>query len=177
MTIEDIAGQENVSPLVVQKSIDCMKEYRYRHSNEMVALRVNEIVIGKMAGVGEVFDRGLNAKKMVPIGGGRHKSMPDIAMQLKTVDTIKSLQEVAQPKVPLVQNNTQFNNNMNTPGYQPGMSFESRLRAIREKRGLKSEEDEVILDAAEVDDDQSAEEELSDIGIDLNDEEGDEATA
>ena len=169
MTIEDIAGQENVSVPIVQRSIDTMKEYRYRHSNEMVALRVNEVVIEKLDSVGEVFDRGLNAKKMVPIGGGRHKAMPDVAMQLKTVETIKSLQEVAQPKAPLVQNNTQFNNNnVGNPGFQPGMSFESRLRLVREKRGLKNEDEEVILDAAEVNDDQSVEDELSDIGVDID---------
>jgi hypothetical protein len=176
MTIEDISGQEGVAQSIVQQSIDRCKEYRYRCSNEMVALRVNEVVIEKLDGVGEVFDRGLTAKKFVPAGGGKFRNVPDIAMQLKTIETIKSLQEVAQPKAPLVQNNTQFNNNLNAPGYQPGMSFESRLRSIREKRGLKNEDEEVIVDAIDADTDQSVEDELADIGVDLEEgeEEGDD---
>jgi hypothetical protein len=51
------------------------------------------------------------------------------------------------------------------------MSFESRLRSIREKRGLKNEDEEVIVDAIDADTDQSVEEELSDIGVDLEEEE------
>jgi len=34
MTVEDIAAAENVSPAIVQKSLDAVREYRYRFSNE-----------------------------------------------------------------------------------------------------------------------------------------------
>lgn len=172
MTIEDIAARENVSVQRVQESIDCVKEYSFRHSNDMVALRVNELFIQKIDRVAKVFDRGLMAKKRVPAGKGKYVTVADVGMQLKTVETIKSMQEIAQPKAPLVQNNTQFNNNLNPSGYQPGMSFEARLRQVRERRGLKNEEEAVILDAAEVDGESTLEEELEGIGVDLDD--GDE---
>lgn len=176
MTVEDIAAQEGVSEQIVQRSIDCMKEYRFRHSNDMVALRVNEVVLSQLDGVASVFKKGLGAKKYVPIGGGEFKRVDDTAMQLKTVETLKSLHEVAQPKAPLVQNNTQFNNNVTHPAYQSGMSFEAKLRLARQRRGMSSDEDVVIDSAADVDEPQSVEDELADIGVDLNgdDEDGDE---
>ena len=167
MTIEDIAEREHVTVLRVQESIDRMKEYSFRHSNEVVALRVNELFIQKIEKMGKVFDRGLMAKKSIRVGRDKFKDVPDVAMQLKAVETIKSMQEIAQPKAPLVQNNTQFNNNLNSPGYQPGMSFESRLRIAREKRGMKNEEADEIIDAVEVDDGPTLEEEFEGIGVDL----------
>ena len=164
-----------MGPEFIQRSLDIVREYRYRFSNEQVALAINERVIETMPRIGEVFSEGLAAKKFLPTRNGRYKEVPDVAMRLKTVETIKSLQDVAQPRGPLIQNNTQFNqNNVNAPGYQPGMSFEARLRAVRERRGLKNEEDVVILDAAEVDDDQTLSEEMEGLGIDMDEEEEDE---
>ena len=50
------------------------------------------------------------------------------------------------------------------------------MRSIREKRGLKNEDEEVIVDAIDADTDQSVEDELADIGVDLEEgeEEGDD---
>jgi len=177
LTIEEIADRESVGVARVQDSIDRCKEYRYRFSNENVALRVNEIVIGQMESINTVFSEGLKAKKYLPLPKGRYKTVPDHQSRLDTVKTIKSLQEVAQPKVPLVQNNTQFNNNTGGMGFAPGMSFESRLRLVRQKKGLSNLEDEVIEDAELADTDQTLDEELEEQGISLEDDEGDEATA
>jgi len=57
------------------------------------------------------------------------------------------------------------------------MSFESRLRLVRQKKGLSNLEDEVIEDAELADTDQTLDEELEEQGISLEDDEGDEATA
>ena len=55
------------------------------------------------------------------------------------------------------------------------MSFESRLRRIRENRGLKNEDvAEDVIDA-EDEPEQTLEEELSDIGINLDDADNDDA--
>lgn len=179
MTVEEIANQEDCNPVIVQRSIDCCKEYRYRCSNEMVALRVNEVVLGQLAGVGTVFGQGLKAKKLVPAGHGEYKSVADIAMRLKTVETMKSLQEISQPRAPVIQNNAQFNNNFPGGGSSaPGMSFEARLRIARERRGMVNDEAANVIDAEEADIDQTLDEEMEDMGIDLNENEGeDEATS
>ena len=141
----------------------------------MVHLKVNEKVLEALDGVGKVFRTGLSAKKHLPIGGGKFKAVDDVALQLKTVETIKSLHEVTQPKAPLVQNNTQFNSNFsNQNASHPGTSFESRLRKIREQRGLSNDEGVRVGYAEDPSEDQSVEDELSDIGIDLEDDDTEE---
>lgn len=181
MPVEEVAKIEGVLPITVQNSIDLMKEWRHRNSNENVALKVNELFISHLDGVSKVFKTGLGAKKQIQIGRTKagitkFKDVPDVAMQLKTVETIKSLQELAQPKVPLVQTNQQFNTNVgggNGNGeYHSGMSFESRIRMLREKRGMKNEEELEELEEADILGETSVEDELSDIGINLD--EGDE---
>ena len=175
LEIEDIAEREGVAPAKIQDSIDVCKEYRFQNSNESVALAINEQVLKLIPEIGEVFAGGLTAVKHLPQRNGRYKKVEDHAIRLKTVETIKSLQEVAQPKAPLVQNNTQFNNNTGGGGpmYAPGMSFEARLRKLREQRGL-SNGDSIVgasENAADADEDQSVADELNDIGVDLEDDE------
>jgi hypothetical protein len=175
LTIDDIAEQENVSPVTVQDSIDIMREYRFRNSNDNVALAINETVLSHITGISRTFKRGLAAIKYIPGGvtrGGKTKyvKVDDTAMQLKTVASIRGLQEIAQPKAPLIQNNTQFNNNPGGPGmgFAPGMSFESRLRKIREQRGLTNDEETGVESAADADVDQTLQDELADQGIEID---------
>lgn len=159
----------------IHDSIDVCREYRYQNSNENVALAINEQVLSLIPQVGQVFADGLGAVKYLPQRNGRFKKVDDHAIRLKTIETMKSLQEVAQPKAPLVQNNTQFNNNVQGGGaaFAPGMSFEARLRKMREAKGLSNDDSiaGVSENAADADQDQSVEDELSDIGVDLDDDE------
>lgn len=150
---EEIAIAEGVAPETVERSLILMRAYRYRNSNDVVQLRLNETVLAQMPAVGRTLTAGLKAKKIIPLGMGKSKTVPDHAIQLKTVETIKGLHELAQPKVPLVQNNTQ----LNFPGQgqsggqvAAGLSFESRVRMLRERRGLTNGENEREYDEGEL---------------------------
>lgn len=142
----------------------------------MVVMKANEAVLESMNKVPKVFARGLEAKKRDKTGRQVH----DVATQLRTVDTMRSFAEMGQPRAPVVQQNQQFNYNGGRAGFAPGMSFESRLRTIRERRGLSNgDEEDTVLEGEVVDEVQSLEEELEGIGIDLDDadEDSDAASA
>lgn len=179
-SIEEIAARNNTSVAVIQESINEIERYHLRYSNQAIAIEVNRQVLESLPKVATVWDGGLKAKKIVPVGGGKTRTVDDHATRLKTAESIKSFAELAQPKGPGFQLNQQFNNGgSQNPSYQAGMSFESRLRAIRERRGLTNGEDQEQIIDAEVDEEQSLEDELADQGIDLADadEDGDAATA
>lgn len=149
---EEIAMAEGVAPETVERSLTLMRAYRYRNSNDVVQLRLNETVLAQMPAVGRTLTAGLKAKKIIPLGMGKSKTVPDHAIQLKTVETIKGLHELAQPKVPLVQQNTQMNfGGQPSPGQvAAGLSFESRVRMLRERRGLTNGENEREYDEGEL---------------------------
>lgn len=169
-SIDQVALEDNVSPDAVQYSLDRVNMWKARHSNEMVALKINEATMNQMGGVEQAFATGLKAKKIERLGGGKTRMVEDVGMQMKTVDTMRGLLELTQPRAPLIQNNTQVNRyGAGAPGsYTSGMSFESRIREARERRGLKNEDEEMI-EAEYQDTEKDLSEELGDIGIDLND--------
>ena len=175
LTVEEIAVRENVKADKIQDSIDRCREYRNRFTNEMVALKVNEVTLKALEGIPGVFKRGMEAKKEIFAGNtkdgkAKFKVVPDVAMQLKTVETLGKMHDMAQPRVPLVQNNTQFNNTVGGNQHlRGGTSFESRLRQIRAARGMTNHEETIIENAAEADEDQTLAEELAEqVGIDID---------
>jgi hypothetical protein len=145
-------------------------EYSLLHSAEMAVIQANSMVIDSMSGVKKVIDRGLLAKKRDRDG----KLVHDISLQLKTVETLRGFAEMGQPKTPAFQLNQQFNSGgTQQPAIQGGGSFEARLRLIREQKGLENGDMVDARDAEYVDDEQTVEDELSDIGVDI-DEDDDE---
>lgn len=170
MSPEEIAERTKCSPIAVQESINYVTEYKGYYSNELLQTKIIEVTMEHMEQVGKVWTGGLNAKKKEKDG----RVVADTTTRLKTVESIRSMVEVVQPKAPGVQLNQQFNNPAGGPGgqFSPGMSFESRLRAIREKRGLKNEDAVEVLEGQTGEDGESLEDELDGIGVDLD--EGDE---
>ncbi len=171
LSIEEIAARQRVAPHVVQSSLDYVQEWKLYNSNELVDAKINEVVLSSISETGNVFQQGMRATRLGPKG----KQVADHATRLKTVDTMRSFAELARPKSPIVQNNAQFNNNFGGPGNSPSAgSFESWLRNKRAEQGLDNGEDYI---EGEGNQEQSAEDELADIGIDIaEDDEGEEET-
>lgn len=176
---EEIGARTGCGVKAVNNSISVVEEYRELTSNDMVDMKIGEVVMKAMDDVPAVFRRGLTAKRVVRHPGtGRAKTEHDVGMQLKTVETIKSFQELARPRTPGVMLNQQFNNGASPDHPQgSGMSFESRLRAIREKRGMLNEENVIEVTAEEADSEMSLEEELAEQDIDIEEAETDEGSA
>lgn len=173
MSAEDIAARTNTTVAAVEKSIAAVEEYQAAQSNEMVDLAVNAVVLDAIPKVAKVFTGGMEAKKLDQAGN----KVPDHMIRLKTVETMKNFAELARPRVPGVQVNTQVNNHPGDGSGGPGgSSFEARLRRIREQKGLDNGEGVDYEDAEVVNEEQSVEDELADIGLDIG-EEGEEAAA
>jgi hypothetical protein len=161
----------------VQESLATVDEYRSYVSSDVVEMKVNEIALDLLEDSRDVLRGALKADKVIHVfKNGKVKKEADHLMRLKAHDRVRLLLETTRPKVPGIQLNQQINNNQNGDHVAPdGMSFEARLRRIREKRGLKDEADIIEM---EVDDneEQSVEDELGDIGIDLDEGDEDEGT-
>lgn len=170
---DNIAVQQGRSVVQVNESMMRMEAYRASVSNEEVDMKVNEVILRHIEGVGKVIGGAMKAKttRTVVVKDKLRKfSEPDHATQLKAVDTFKNLMEATRPKTPLVTNtnNTQINNGRPVDGNGRPMSFEERLRFAKKARG---DEDTGIIEA-EYEEPQSVEDELSDIGIDIEDDDG-----
>ena len=173
LSIEEISGMEKASVLAVSQSLQNVAEYKYSYSADMLDLKMTEVAMSQMEGVSEVFKNGLKAEKILFVDKetGDTKTAPDTAMQLKTVEAIRSFAETAKPKAPAVQLNQQFNNGqMGGPGGGPGMSFEAILRKKREQAGLKNEQDMETIDAEM---EEEEDDEFADFGGDIDDEDED----
>ena len=176
---EEIAERTGCTLRGVESSLRAVEEYRELVSNDAIDMKIGEVVMESISHVPAVFKRGMTATRMIRNPAtGKAKLEPDIAMQLKTVETMKSFQELARPKVPGVMLNQQFNNG--GPAGQAasaGTSFESRLRAIREKRGLINEQNVIEITDEEANAEMTLEDELAEQGIDIEESEEDESTS
>lgn len=171
-----------MSVIAVGKAIQRMNDHKVLHSEEAVNLAINEMVLKRVENVDKVIMSAMGAKvvgseKRGRVGKERWTvtSRPDHATQLKAVDTIKSFIETIRPKGGGVNIALQQNNNAGeSAGISPAKSFdfEARLRTIRERKGLASESSEFV--DAEYEDGSTDElaDELAEIGIELDEEEG-----
>jgi hypothetical protein len=168
MTVEEIAARHDVSVAAVEASIEYVQEWKLSHSNDLVDTAINQVFLDVVNDTRGVFKRGMQAKRRDAKGRLVH----DSATQLKTVDTLRNFVEAARPKVPVVQNNMQFNNGAggSAPGPSSAGSFEAWLRNKRAEQGLDNGEDYIDAEGA-ANEEQSAEDELADIGIDISEEE------
>lgn len=176
MPLEEIASRTRSSLVLCQTSIEFVEQYKRAYSPDLLSTKVIQVTMDRMDKVGKVWDEGLKAKRYQEVGNGKRRrtvQVVDHSERRKTVESIKNLMETVQPRGPGIQVNQQFNNGHSGDGPHrgPGMSFESRLRHIREQKGLGNEERDVIPDAEDLED-ATLEEELEGIGVDL--EEGDD---
>jgi hypothetical protein len=175
MSIEQVALKENCRVSTVEDSINRLKEWQFRNRISVLETKAIEVLMQRVDGMGEVYDRGMQAEKAVHVNRetGVATMVPDIAMQLKTVEGMRGLIETVQPKTPLVNSNTQYNLGVMVNGAPAGNSFEAILRKKREARGLLNSETEGSASAPQT----HAEEidaEFKDLGGDDDGEDGNE---
>lgn len=176
VSVEEIATQTGCNLVQVQDSLQRYEMARAEVSNEEVDMAINQTVLKSMAATEKVFSEALRAKHVNITFDKNNKKIketrPDHATRLKAVDTIKNLMDSVRPKGGgiIVNANTQVNNGGGQSGYEGGrgLSFEDRIRRRRKQR-----EDEGEILEAEISEVQSVEDELADIGIDLDDEDDD----
>jgi len=173
MSVQDIAAREkNTRPDIVQASLDYIKEYMFRNQTQVLNAETVQMARERLGDASMALKGAMKADKVVHVDRetGKIKTVPDHAMRIKGVMETRRIIETMQPRQPGVMLNQQFNSNVAVNGYRPGMSFESRLRFLREKRGMKNE-DEFTGEIIEASDDEGStvEEELAEIGIDLKD--------
>lgn len=189
-SLDEIAAQTNCSVIQVSESFARMEEYMASVSNEEVDFAINQVVLQQITGVGKVIQKAMGAERRREVKIGKKKNgddkfrvikIADHDTRLKAVETLKTFADLTRPKGGgiTLNANTQVNNGMgaSTGDVIRGRSFED---IVRKKRLADNpdEEGEIVLDAEEGEI-QSVEDELSDIGIDLDDEddedeEGDE---
>lgn len=174
MSIEEIATLEGQKTFVIQASLDYIGEWKFRNQLSMLETHAISVAMKSLDGVGKVLEDGMKADKVVYVDRetGDIKTVPDHAMRLKTVAETRSLIETVQPKTPLVQNNTQFNNSLAVSGGS-GLSFEAVLRKKREQAGLANEQEIETVDA-ELASGPTIEEEFAEFGGDGGDEDDEE---
>lgn len=174
---EEIAIKTGGSLVQVQASLERYELARMEASNDEVDMAINDLVLKSLDATGKVFSDAMKAKVVVYTrskGGRNYKTdSPDHATRLRAVDSIKGLMEVVRPKGPgiAIQNNNQFGGGGAAAPVDGarGMSFEDRIRRRRQQRA-----EEGTVEEAEVLEVQSVEEELSEIGIDIEDGEDDD---
>lgn len=146
LSIDAIADLQNMDALVVQASIDYIKEWKFRNQMSLLNVKFVSIAMDNMDGINQQWKLGLKADKVIHVDRetGKIKKAPDTAMRLKTIDSIRNFVDTVTPKAPLVQNNTQFNNGQSSGGGS-SISFEAILRKKREQRGMLNSQDAEIL--------------------------------
>ena len=169
---DTIALEQGCKVQEVHASVQRVIAYQAEVSNEAVDMKVNEVVLRSLDRAGRVLESAMDAKnvKRVVVGNKVKKyAEPDHATRLKAVETMKNLMESSRPKTPLISNtnNTQINNTRPTDSDGRPLSFEERIRRLREKNG----EPETI--EAEVVEPGTVQDELNEIGIDVEADDGD----
>ena len=178
-TDEEIALAEHTDVLRVRKSIQKVLSYQSSVSHEAVDMAANELAISTLQKMSGLIDDLLAAEKDKTIkredGTEGVIQVPDLKMRSTVVDKITKLIQSVRKGDGLSVNVNQ-NNQTNVAVVAGGgarRSFESRLREKREARGLQNNDDNII-DAEEVGDDEFDEEEEGEEYEDEEDGEGDE---
>ena len=178
-SLDEIAVQTGGTTVEVQESLFRFDSYSAAVSTEEVDLAINDVLIQNARNVGKALTKGMTAQITERIRVGKNKKTgedryrtvkrPDHATQLSAIDKFVALSSMSRPKTSgvAVNVNQQFNSASSTvTGSASPYSFEERVRKIKEARGESVEED--VVDASDLQE-QSVEEELEGIGIDLSD--------
>lgn len=181
-SVDEIATRTNGTLVQVADSLERYDLARAEASNEEVDMAINQVILKNVERMGEVIGDAMKAKVVDRVSIGTTKKgliryrktfRPDHAMQLKAVETAKSLMESVRPKGPgiAIQNNNQFGGGTPSPGFEGGrtISFEDRIRR-RKQRHI--EEGDIV--EAEMSEEKSVADELNDIGIDIEEDDDDD---
>lgn len=170
--IEEIAARDRVGEDTIRKSIDAVEIYRMSGAYEEVDISWNHMALRLVEDQESVLRSAMVAESWRTMKDGTEIPIPDHATRLKAIEVVKDLAVVSRPKAPMNQVNVQTNVANGTHGSNGGgLSFESRLREIRERRGmgqLGSGQPLLIESAPEQTQAEKVAAELDDIGIDLD---------
>lgn len=180
-TDDHLATRFGVTIDKVRLAIDRWELHRSSFANEEIDMAINQMAVSILPKVQKVLEQGLTAMKTETVHRGKKvisTRVIDHHTRIKTLDSFKGLIESVRPKGVGVQVNTQINNpGKEQPVTPRGFDFESRLRMIRQEKGLTNDEGTQEGDYEDVDDRESLANEMAEIGIELppeDDEEGDD---
>jgi hypothetical protein len=133
MTIEEIAAADHVSISTVQTSIKAVEVRKQLCSIHEVETAEAQLLLDTIPLQQRALERALNATQMVMGAHGRVKEVPDHTTQLRAVDVLTQKSASLRPQVKVAPT-TQVNVNTGNQTLVNGMTFEDRVREIREKR-------------------------------------------
>jgi hypothetical protein len=175
---DQLATRFNVSIDAVRKAVDRWELHRASFANDEIDIAINQMAVSLLPKAQRVLEQGMMAQKTQTVHKGKKvisTRVIDHSTRIKTLDSFKSLLEAVRPKGVGVQVNTQINNPANTPAAVPkGYDFESRLRLIRQEKGLTNDEGTLDADYEDSDPESALSDELAEIGIELPDDDEDD---
>jgi hypothetical protein len=175
-TDDQLAARFHMKETDVKAAIGRHELWRAQFDNAEVDLEVNRMIIGKvLPEMGKVLLDGMKATTMENVGLGKKvimRKVADHATRLKSVEMAKTIMDTTRPR----GGGIQFNQQINASGGQQdgaasgrGFDYETRLRQIRESKGIANDAGIPDAEYEDVDDDKLADE-LGEIGIEIPDE-------
>lgn len=175
---DQLAAHFHMGVEKVRQAVDRWDLNRASYANEEIDMAINQMAVSILPKAQKVFEQGLTAQKSEVFYKGKKaisRKVADHHTRIKTLDSFRSLLEAVRPKGVGVQVNTQINNPANqSPVVPKGFDFESRLRLIRQEKGLTNDEGTQEGEFEEVDDRDSLAGEMAEIGIELPPEDDEE---
>jgi hypothetical protein len=154
---DTIATRLKLDVVTVQRSLLKYFKQKFSGSEEMVALRVNSMTLDRLEQVDLLIKEGLSATRAIIDGEGKEIGRePDLTTRTKMAHLLREWKQAVTPKTPLINQTLNQNNQQNNfNGGTKGLNMEGRLRAIREKNGLRNDEDDSsnVIDAEFEDED------------------------
>ena len=148
ISVEELATRENVRVGTIDKSIDKMRTFAARVSQESTEMATRELYLNQLPNATHVFEEALLATKLEsyaivnPDTGEtevREREVADHVTRLKAMEQLKGLLASIQPKQPMVavDARTQINNGQQSgQSHQGALSAESIIRQIRADKNL-----------------------------------------
>ena len=149
---EEIAALLNCTVLDVRRGVTLLTTWINTVSDEIRNAYANEQIIKGIEGAGKVFQDAQRAERMIapPVldkdSGLVLQEAQFIPDHTTRLDATRAVAEFAERLAPKGKGtNINIGNTINNGnGNGAGLSFEARVRALREKRGLRNDEDEIM---------------------------------
>ena len=177
MSPEEISVRTNSKVQSVKDSLIKMGAYFQANSHQVVDARVNELALSKLDKASQMLDEAFEAIRYGSDGKPildpvTAKPLPDFSTALKAFKAIKDFIEAIRPKGSAVA--LQVNNNSGNTTIMTGVrSYEERLRAARERNGMRNDDEVPVIQAEEVEADyDESEEEFDEDASDADELEG-----
>jgi hypothetical protein len=148
---EEIAGRLRTDIAKVKSGIAAMEAWKSSLSHDVVDATMNQMVIGRINQMGAALDDALAAERVRVDMEGNVIQEPDHMTRLDALEKISMLVRDIRPRggdKGVAVNILNQNSNANIAG-AGGRSFEARVRAVREARGLRAMDTATVAEAVE----------------------------